>query len=246
MAEVAASTSINYKKDERLTLIRFSSVTSSSVAACYSDPDLLIREYFLALPERRAILRKTIVQYIKSVPSIMEILSRGASGKARNSYDGAVDLLAEIDDVEMLKNATYSAISKLYARTQESLSYRLFTESFLEILIKAIACAYKIEPRQRFNLIQQVFPTINGRIAEPTDRPISNLGEDRFMSTERYYPCSLHSLSKRMIQASIIDALVTIADDEYSEALEKEIEKLTLDSDEYISRYATEALQDIG
>lgn len=87
MVATLTSTSIEYVRNTSLT------PKASSVVAFYSDPDLLIREYFLSSLEQRAKSRETIIKHIETLPSIFAILSWGASGKAREGYDGAVNLL---------------------------------------------------------------------------------------------------------------------------------------------------------
>ena len=52
---------------------------TSSVDASYSDPDLLIREYFLSSSEQRARSRSVVSQHIKGITSVFAILSWGAS-----------------------------------------------------------------------------------------------------------------------------------------------------------------------
>jgi hypothetical protein len=159
MVGLTTSSSLNYQ--EKLAT---SSGNASSVTALYSDPDLLIREYFLSSSSQRAIARKAIIQSIKSVSSIFAILSWGASGKARDGYDGAVNLLAEIDRLSLLKSAIEEIIAKNYIQMLQNASTRSFAENFLEILIKAIACAYKIDATQRLRLLTQVLPQIDQRM----------------------------------------------------------------------------------
>ncbi|PSB25354.1 hypothetical protein C7B82_23790 [Stenomitos frigidus ULC18] len=152
-----------------------------------------------------------IIQHIKSLKSIFEILSRGASGKARDSYDGAVNLLAEIDSFELLKNASQAA-QKAYLLMLEKPSNLKFAESFLEILIKAIACAYKIDANQRLRLLRDILPQAD----------------------------------RRMIKASMIDALTIISDEANLDSVKATIEQFASDQDQYIRDYATAALQDIS
>lgn len=148
---------------EYIESIEVEPVKTSSVDASYSDPDLLIREYFLSSSEKRAKSRTTIAQRIKDIKAVFAILSWGASGKARNGFDGAVNLLAEAKDLELLSSAC-QAVKTLYPQMHANSRTRVFAERFLEILIKATACAYKINPEQRLNLLSQIRVVANNRI----------------------------------------------------------------------------------
>lgn len=204
---VATTSSIEYINNASPTLVK-----TSSVDASYSDPDLLIREYFLSSSEQRAKSRATIASHVKGLKFVFEILSRGASSKVRYSFNGAVNLLAEIDDLEILDSAC-QAVGKPYFRMYSNPSTRVFAERFAEILVKAIACAYKINASQRLRLLTQSVPSIDNRI----------------------------------IKASLIDALVLIADEVYISTVQAAIEeRFVNDPDQYIRDYAAEALQDIG
>lgn len=184
---------------------------TSSVDAYYSDPDLLIREYFLSSSSKRAKSRQTIIEHINSLPnSVLAVLSWGASTKARDSHDGAVNLLAETNNLALLEVLGLAA-KKVYIPMLENPSYRGFAETCLEILIKAIACAYRIDPRQRYRLIFDVIP--------PTNR--------------------------RAIKASVIDALIIIANEIDVTTIKNAIERYTFDKDQYICEYAKEALQEL-
>lgn len=185
---------------------------TSSVDAYFSDPDLLIREYFLSSSSKRAKSRQTIIERINLLPkSILAVLSWGASGKTHDSYDGAINLLAETNSISLLELLSITA-RELYIPMLENPSYRVFAENCLEILIKAIACAYKVDPIQRYRLIFDVIP--------PTNR--------------------------RTIKASVIDALLIIADEIDVNTIKNAIERYTFDKDQYICDYAKEALQELN
>jgi hypothetical protein len=139
------------------------SVKTSSVDAAYSDPDLLIREYFLSSSEQRAKSRSTIASHVQGLKSVFAILSWGASGKVQDSFDGAVNLLAETNDLEIL-NSACQTVKKPYLQMYRNPSTRVFSENFLEILIKAIACAYKVNANQRLRLLTQSVPSVDNRI----------------------------------------------------------------------------------
>lgn len=155
---VGVTTSSEYIGSTGLTLAK-----TSSVDAAYSDPDLLIREYFLSSSAQRARSRSAVAQHIKEVTTVFAILSWGASGKARDGFDGAANLLAETSDLEVLSSAC-QAVKTFYAEMYTNTSTRVFSERFLEILIKAIACAYKINANQRLSLLNQLLTLVNNRV----------------------------------------------------------------------------------
>lgn len=155
---VGLTTSSGYTDSTDLVLAK-----TSSVDAAYSDPDLLIREYFLSSSAQRARSRSAIAQHIKEVITVFAILSWGASGKARDGFDGAANLLAEISDLEIFSSACKD-IETFYAKMCASPSTKVFSERFLEILIKAIACAYKVNAGQRLRLLTQLLDLVENRI----------------------------------------------------------------------------------
>ena len=129
-------------------------VSSSVDLAYYQDPDLLIKEYFASSSSQRALSRQVIINQIKSLSEIVEVLKHGSSGKYRDSYEAAVNLLAESSKLSLL-----DAISRAFLRLSN------IPDKHWEILIKSIACAYKINPSQRFSLIVDIIrPAINKRI----------------------------------------------------------------------------------
>ena len=206
MVTVVPSSTTEFEESRRVALAR-----TSSVDAAYSDPDLLIREYFLSSSNQRFALRKAIIQHVKSVRSVLEILSRGASGKAHDGYDGAVNLLAEIDNFALLRNASQTAQKAYLSMLQNPTTWN-FAERFLEIFIKAIACAYQIDANQRLRLLIDFLPQAN----------------------------------RRIIKASIIDALMIVSDEVNLNDVKVIIERFARDQDQYICDYAAEALQDLS
>lgn len=190
---------------------RYSNALSkaSSVDALYCDPDLLIREYFLSPLEQRAVSRKTIISHIKTWQSVLVIVSWGASGKAQDSYDGAINLLAETKNFRLLEFATSGAAT--YIGMLNKGLHVNFAENCLEIIIKSIACAYQVDAKQRFALL-------------------SNF---------------IHLTDRRVIKATIIDALMIISDEIDVTTIRDVINVFTTDQDEYIRDYAEEALQGI-
>ncbi|ELS32512.1 MULTISPECIES: hypothetical protein [Pseudanabaena] len=195
-------------KDYKLENIQNSSKTGS--VAYWSDPDLLVREYFLSSSLQRSKSRKVVSQYISSWQSVLDVLRWGVNSKANDSYDGAVNLLAETDSFAVLEILGLIA-KKLYIPMLDNESHRGVAETCLEILIKAIACAYKVEPMQRYRLIFDVIP--------PTNR--------------------------RTIKASIIDALLIIADEIDVNTIKNALERYNFDKDQYICDYTKEALQEL-
>ena len=157
---IATTSSIDY-----IDGIEAEPVKTSSVDAAYSDPDLLIREYFLSSSAQRAKSRATVAQHIGGIKAVFSILSWGASGKARDGFDGAVNLLAETKNSELLSSACQAA-ETLYPQMYANARTRVFAERFLEILIKAIACAYQINANQRLSLLSQLLTLVNNRITK--------------------------------------------------------------------------------
>jgi hypothetical protein len=157
---IATTSSVEY-----IESIETEPVKTSSVDASYSDPDLLIREYFLSSSAQRAKSRATVAQHVREIKAIFAILSWGASGKARDGFDGAVNLLAEIRNSEILSSACQAA-KTLYPQMYANSRTKVFAERFLEILVKAIACAYHIHANHRFSLLSQLLTVVNNRITE--------------------------------------------------------------------------------
>lgn len=147
---------------------------ASTVENLYRDPDSLIREYFLSSPSQRTKSRKKIAQYIFSSQSfltpilnILTILKIGATGEFPESYDGAVAILAEIDNISDLWSIVVSLIELHRSLTENPFKKKLLDDC-LEILIKAIACADKIEAAKRFNLIKELMAISRTRVLKAT------------------------------------------------------------------------------
>lgn len=234
--QIARSLSTDYQ-----SVSSFNSSQFSSVEALSSDPDLLIKEYFTSSLEQRARVRRNIAQNIKSMWSVMDILSKGALSRYRDSYDGAINLLAEMEDAEILKQATRTALYTLYRKNTESPLPRNFVDNFTEILIKSIACAYRINVRQRLDLIKQVLPLLDQAI----NATAFTVGGSTTTSV-RSYPVGLHKVSQRLTKTSIIDALSILSDDGAFEESMSEIKVFTSDTDEYVSNYALTCLDAMG
>ena len=139
---------------------------SSANSLYLSDPDSLIHRYFLSsLPKQRIHLRKVIASSTKRFRSILKILDFSRQGDVDNAYDAGVDLLAEFDNLS-LHDEVYQyleAIGQLLNSSSTQKTIERF-EDFWEILIKGIACAYKIPAQDRFNLILKISQVSQRRI----------------------------------------------------------------------------------
>ena len=175
------------------------------------DPDLLIKEYFTSTPTQRTKNRKNLAKHISSVESVLEILKIGASREVRESYDGSVALLAEINNDELFQIVVL-IVKKQYAIASKEINARRFLDDWLAILLKSIACSSKIKPEEKYRLIQALIPVS----------------------------------SRRVVKAAIIDSLNILADQLELSSIKNAIEEFTSDEDQYISKYAEEALQDLS
>lgn len=118
-----------------------------------TDPDLLIKEYFLAQPSNRKNLRKCIAKRIDTVAAVLEILEWSTKSHVQEPYDGAIDILAECSDV-ILKVANQKLINftttDIYAQGEK-----------WEVLIKGIACSQNISASRKFNVITNLISETN-------------------------------------------------------------------------------------
>ena len=181
----------NYSSDR----IYYSSV--SSIESYQTDPDLLIKTYFSSSPEERYKSRKYIIEHIKDIKPVVAILSYGASGEYRESYEGAINLLAETDNFSLLKEISLHS-GEMYNLFLQKFQLNI-AEKVLEILINALACAYKINVNDRFYLLINVIPKINSRmikasmidalglIADEMDLEIIKEEIKKFISDEDQY-----------------------------------------------------------
>lgn len=141
---------------------QYYSSNPSSLESDQVDPDLLIKNYFSSSSEQRYKSRKYIIKQIKDFQPFLAILSYGASGEYRESYEGAINLLAETDNFFLLNEVSFHSRDMYISLIQR---YGInIAENFLEILITAIACAEKININDRFNLLVNVIPKINSRM----------------------------------------------------------------------------------
>lgn len=194
---------------------------SSSRRAYLSDPDHLIRHYFLdSSPQKRVHLRPTIASLIQNCNSMIEILTLSRQQNIKDAYDAGVDLLAEFKSLELHHQAyryletseTLLNGSQGIRENQQQAILRL--EDFWEILTKGIACAYQVLPEERLELISKI---------------------------------SLAS-QRRIVKTAVIDALVTIAGDmEDSTPIKAFLGRYSSDyeADGYICDYAQDALEDL-
>ena len=138
------------------------SPSPSLIESAQVDPDLLIKNYFSSSSEQRYKSRKYIIEQIKDVKPFLAILSYGASGEYRESYEGAINLLAETENYALLKEVSIHSFT-LYSSLLQQDGINI-AENFLEILITAIALADKINVNDRFDLLVNVIPKINSRM----------------------------------------------------------------------------------
>jgi hypothetical protein len=112
----------------------------------------LIDEYFRLSPINRATVRKRTVAQIKSVSAVFAVLDWSLRGDIANSYDAAVDLLAECGDV-LVKSIEYFNLENL--RLYRS-SNQIDSDTKLDVLINGIARASKLSAATRLKVIIQL------------------------------------------------------------------------------------------
>lgn len=153
---------VSKTKESKELLLQTDKTTSVDSRYLYSDPDFLIREYFLSSPVKRAKLRKLVFQNIKSWLSILAILSWSRRKEVSDAYDGASDLLAECADISFLKDAIqYLETASILTSISSQLSS---LDDLWEVLIKGIAYAYQIPIEDRYEVISNLFSVSNTRI----------------------------------------------------------------------------------
>jgi hypothetical protein len=154
---------VSKTKESKELLLQTGKTTSVDSRYLYSDPDFLIREYFLSSPVKRAKLRKLVFQNIKSWLSILAILSWSRRKEISHAYDGASDLLAECADISFLKDAIqYLETASILTSSINSKLSSL--DDLWEVLIKGIAYAYQIPVEDRYRVISNLFSASNTRI----------------------------------------------------------------------------------
>lgn len=152
-----SSFSSNHNKNQRMSsrygykpVNDFSKIPELTKSSFKHDPDLLIREYFITKPSDRKHLRKCTAKNVNSVEAILEILEWSTKNYIQEGYDGAVDILAECNDV-VLKVASQRLIDRIPNRSNISAQ-----EEKWEVLIKGIACSQVISAQRRFNVITKL------------------------------------------------------------------------------------------
>ncbi len=153
-------------KTKSSTELPYQSIKTTSVDSLYtsSDPDLLIREYFLASHAQRAKLRKLVFQNTKSLSSILAILKWSRNKEVSDAYDGASDLLAECTDISLLQDAIQylEAASLLISSSSNGKLSNL--DDFWEVLLRGLSYSHQIPAKDRFQLILNLFAVSNTRI----------------------------------------------------------------------------------
>jgi hypothetical protein len=163
MVDIITKT-VSKAKESKELLPQTVKTTSVDSRYLYSDPDFLIREYFLSPPAKRAELRKFTFQNIKSWQSVLAILGWSRRKEVSDAYDGASDLLAECVNINFLKDTIqYLETSALLTSSLKGGKLSNLDDCW-EVLIKGIAHAYQISIRDRFQLLFSLFPTSNTRI----------------------------------------------------------------------------------
>lgn len=127
-----------------------------------NDTDLLIREYFLAKPDNRRKLQKHIAQHINSVEAILEILDWSTRSRVQEAYDGAIDLIAECSDV----NIILKVVNQKLINYDTNSSNILVLEEKWEVLIKGIAHNQNIPIKQKFSTITHLIPGSKRRLVK--------------------------------------------------------------------------------
>lgn len=143
-------TTVNPWDNQELTMFLFNP----------NDPDLLIREYFLAKPDNRRKLQKHIAKHINSVEAILEILEWSTKSRVQEAYDGAIDLVAECSNINVILKVVNQ---KLINQSTNSNNVSAIEEKW-EVLIKGIACNQNISAKQKFDTITQLIPGSKRRL----------------------------------------------------------------------------------
>jgi hypothetical protein len=196
-----------------------SSVQASSVNALYGDPDLLIKEYFQASAEQRAKLRSVIASRFNSFKSILTVLGWTHLATTKDAYDGAVDLLAECQEIRLMEEACeYLLAVTTLANGDRDLQRLNLCERSWTVLLKGIGCAYRLRPQARLSLLQKIAGLL------------------------------LQTINRRSLKAILLDSLAILFDEEVDKDwIRTYVEFLSQhDRDEYIRGYAEETLAELG
>lgn len=163
MADTVTRT-ISKTKESKELLPQIAKTTSVDSRYLYSDPDFLIREYFLSSPSERMKLRKLIFQTIESWLSILAILDWSRRKEILDAYDGASDLLAECANINLFKDTVQYLETTALLRSSSKEDKLSNLDDFWEVLIKGISYAHQISVSDRFQLLIGLFPIIKTRI----------------------------------------------------------------------------------
>lgn len=180
-----------------------------------SDPDSLIRTYFrFSSQHQRANLRKTISERAKHLREVLRILDFSRKNDIYEAYDAGIDLLAEFENINFFTAAVnhLEYVSRILSKDQLKI-----LDDFWEVLIKGLACAYKIPAEKRLDLLIKVLTTV------------------LFMNRRQVKIAIIDSL------ANLSDEIEpgTIAEHIRHFTLPNEL-------DEYVQAYAQDALQDFS
>lgn len=121
---------------------------------------LTLQSYFDATPQERVTLREKYAKKIKTLEEVLITLSLGNSSKIKESYNGAIALLAECREIVLTQGINFF-------RKELTLREKVNEEN-LEILIKAVACASLISPEKKLSLITGLLVNNLGRLTKLT------------------------------------------------------------------------------
>lgn len=110
-----------------------------------------IEDYFAQDEHDRTKIRKDVASSIKKDEQILEVLAIASDNQYRETYCGAIDLLAEIDDIYLFRGVVDQCLTN---------------DDWAEILLQSIACAHKIGAMDRLNLLNRALPELKSRIAK--------------------------------------------------------------------------------
>lgn len=154
------SNSPKYSSQEFSSLKKSRFNKKSSKISSSDEPDLLIREYFIAKLSLRAKSRKFTAKYINSIEIVLEILKWSRKKGVPEAYDSAIDLLSECGSI-LLKVANSDEIEKSNKNHDN-----IAIQEEWEVLIKGIACAYTLSAQERFNTITKLILTQKTRLVK--------------------------------------------------------------------------------
>lgn len=198
-------------------------ILSSTKLLSENDPDLLLREYFIAKPSYRPKLRHFTAKHINSVEAVLEVLNWSRKKGIQDAYDSAIALLAERGEIllkvaksmqcsgEVSSPEALTSNNAIEGSTKQN-DISAFEEKW-EVLIKSIACARHISPEQKFNTIRNLIP----------------------------------NQTRRLVKAAIIDALLIMQDEIDADSIRRELGYFlsSKELDKYIQDYAKEAMEEI-